>query len=134
MTIDPSCWRLDTQAVHAGAEPCPATGARVTPIYQTNGFVFDELDHGADIFNLKRPGYAYSRGSNPTTAALERRIAALEGGTGAVAVASGQSALLLIIATLACRGRLCQREPHLRRLAVPVAAARPPLQRQGAMG
>jgi O-acetylhomoserine/O-acetylserine sulfhydrylase-like pyridoxal-dependent enzyme len=90
--------------VHAGAEACPATGARVTPIYQTNGFVFDDLDHGADIFNLKRAGFSYSRGANPTTAALERRVAALEGGSGAIAVASGQSALLLIVATLCAAG------------------------------
>lgn len=101
---DPSNWGLNTLAVHAGASPCPATGARVTPIYQTNGFVFEDLDHGADIFNLKRAGFSYSRGANPTTAALERRIAALEGGTGAIAVASGQSALLLIIATLCATG------------------------------
>ncbi|MGL4438911.1 MAG: PLP-dependent transferase, partial [Bosea sp. (in: a-proteobacteria)] len=101
---EPSCWGLNTLAVHAGASPCPATGARITPIYQTNGFVFDDLDHGADIFNLKRAGFSYSRGANPTTAALERRIAALEGGSGAIAVASGQSALLLIIATLCATG------------------------------
>jgi O-acetylhomoserine/O-acetylserine sulfhydrylase-like pyridoxal-dependent enzyme len=100
----PSSWGLGTLAVHAGASPCPATGARVTPIYQTNGFVFEDLDHGADIFNLKRAGFSYSRGANPTTAALERRVAALEGGTGAIAVASGQSALLLIIATLCATG------------------------------
>jgi O-acetylhomoserine (thiol)-lyase len=81
-TIDPSCWGLATKSVHAGAEPCPATGARITPIYQTNGFVFDDLDHGAGIFNLTKTGFSYSRGSNPTTAALERRIAALEGGAG----------------------------------------------------
>lgn len=101
---DPSCWGINTLAVHAGASPCPATGARVTPIYQTNGFVFDDLDHGADIFNLKRAGFSYSRGANPTTAALERRIALLEGGSGAIAVASGQSALLLIVATLCATG------------------------------
>jgi O-acetylhomoserine/O-acetylserine sulfhydrylase-like pyridoxal-dependent enzyme len=104
MSTDPSCWGLSTKSVHAGAAPCPATGARITPIYQTNGFVFDDLDHGADIFNLKRAGFSYSRGANPTTAALERRIAALEGGSGAIAVASGQSALLLIIATLCASG------------------------------
>jgi O-acetylhomoserine (thiol)-lyase len=104
MSNDPSCWGLGTKAVHAGSAPCPATGARVTPIYQTNGFVFDDLDHGAGIFNLTQAGFSYSRGSNPTTAALERRVAALEGGSGAIAVASGQSALLLIIATLCASG------------------------------
>lgn len=104
MTADPSCWGLATKSVHAGTAPCPATGARAVPIYQTNGFVFEDLDHGADIFNLKRAGFSYSRGANPTTAALERRIAALEGGSGAIAVASGQSALLLIVATLCAAG------------------------------
>ena len=104
MTVAAQRHGLHTLSVHAGAAPCPATGARATPIYQTNGFVFDDLDHGADIFNLKRAGFSYSRGANPTTAALERRIAALEGGTGAIAVASGQSALLLIIATLCASG------------------------------
>ncbi len=104
MNSDPSRWGLATRAVHAGATPCPATGARITPIYQTNGFVFEDLDHGADIFNLKRAGFSYSRGANPTTAALERRVAALEGGSGAIAVASGQSALLLIVITLCATG------------------------------
>lgn len=89
-----------TRTVHAGAAPDPATGARVMPIYQSNGFVFDDVAHGADLFNLKRAGFAYARGSNPNTAALERRIADLEGGTGAIAVASGQSAWMLVLLTL----------------------------------
>ncbi len=89
-----------TRTVHAGAAPDPATGARVMPIYQSNGFVFDDVAHGADLFNLKRPGFAYARGSNPNTAALERRIADLEGGTGAIAVASGQSAWMPVLLTL----------------------------------
>lgn len=91
---------LATRAVHAGASPDPATGARVTPIFQTNGFRFEDQQHAADLFALRRTGYAYSRGANPTTATLERRVADLEGGTAAVAVASGQSALLLIVLTL----------------------------------
>ena len=66
-----------TRAVHAGAAPDPATGARAMPIYQSNGFVFEDLEHGADLFTLKRAGFAYARGSNPNTAALERRIADL---------------------------------------------------------
>ena len=93
-----------TQAVHAGAEPHKPTGARVTPIFQTNGFVFDNLEHGADIFAMRRPGFSYSRGSNPTVAALERRIAALEGGTAGVAVASGQSAWLVALLVLCATG------------------------------
>jgi O-acetylhomoserine/O-acetylserine sulfhydrylase-like pyridoxal-dependent enzyme len=93
-----------TRAVHAGSEADPATGARAVPIYQTNGFVFDDLEHGSGIFALKQPGFAYSRGSNPTNAALERRIASLEGGTVAIACGSGQAALLMIIAALCATG------------------------------
>jgi O-acetylhomoserine (thiol)-lyase len=89
-----------TRAVHAGAAPHVGTGARVTPIFHTNGFVFEDHAHGADIFALRRPGFSYSRGANPTTATLERRVADLEGGTAAIAVGSGQSALLMILMTL----------------------------------
>ncbi|MFC7400073.1 O-acetylhomoserine aminocarboxypropyltransferase/cysteine synthase family protein [Chelatococcus sp. GCM10030263] len=89
-----------TRAVHAGAEPDPATGARATPIYLTNGFVFDDPETAADVFSLRKAGFSYSRGSNPTTATLERRVASLEGGTGAVVVGSGQAALLVILMTL----------------------------------
>lgn len=92
--------RLATRAVHAGATPDAGTGARVTPIFHTNGFVFEDQQHGADLFALERAGFAYSRGANPTTAVLERRVADLEGGTAAIGVASGQAALLLIILTL----------------------------------
>ena len=92
--------RFATRAVHAGAAPDPATGARTVPIYQTNGFVFDDLDHGADIFALRKAGFAYSRASNPTNAALERRVADLEGGTMGVAIGSGQAAWLLVLLTL----------------------------------
>jgi O-acetylhomoserine (thiol)-lyase len=94
--------RLSTLAIHAGAAPDPATGARVTPIYHSNGYVFDDLDHGSDLFALDRVGYAYGRSGNPTVAVFERRIAALEGGTAAIACASGQSALLMILTAL-CR-------------------------------
>jgi O-acetylhomoserine (thiol)-lyase len=95
---------LATRAVHGGAEAHRPTGARVTPIFQTNGFVFDDQEHGADIFAMRRPGFSYSRGSNPTVAALERRIAALEGGTAGVALASGQSAWLVALLALCASG------------------------------
>ena len=91
---------LDTLALHAGAQPDPATGARATPIYQTASFAFPDSDYAAALFNLERPGHVYSRLSNPTNAVLEERIAALEGGVGAIATASGQAALHLAIATL----------------------------------
>lgn len=95
---------LATLAVHAGSAPDPATGARTQPIYFTNGFVFESTRQAADIFNLRALGFSYSRGSNPTVAALERRVAALEGGKAAIAVASGQSALLLVLMTLVAQG------------------------------
>ncbi len=91
---------FDTLALHAGAAPDPATGARAVPIYLTTSFVFESSDHAASLFNLERSGHVYSRLSNPTTAVLEQRVAALEGGIGAIATASGQAALHLSIATL----------------------------------
>lgn len=91
---------FDTLSLHAGAQPDPATGARATPIHLTTSFVFESSDHAASLFNLERPGHVYSRISNPTNAVLEQRVAALEGGVGALAVASGQAALHLSIATL----------------------------------
>ncbi|MGL4241046.1 MAG: O-acetylhomoserine aminocarboxypropyltransferase/cysteine synthase family protein [Beijerinckiaceae bacterium] len=94
--------RLATLAVHAGHAPDPATGARVVPIYHSNGYVFDDIDHGSELFALERVGFAYGRSGNPTVAAFERRIAALEGGASAIACASGQSALLMILTAL-CR-------------------------------
>ena len=107
----PKSHRFDTLSLHAGAKPDPATGARATPIYQTASFVFPDSDHAAALFNMERAGHVYSRISNPTCAVLEERIAALEGGVGAIATASGQAALHLAIATLLGAG-----EPH-RRLA-----------------
>src|SRR6185436_4185702 len=92
--------RFDTLSLHAGQRPDPATGARAVPIYQTTSYVFDDTEHAAGLFNLERAGHIYSRISNPTVAVLEERIAALEGGVGAVATASGQAALHLAIATL----------------------------------
>jgi O-acetylhomoserine (thiol)-lyase len=89
-----------TLAIHAGAQPDPTTGARATPIYQTTSFVFDDVDHAAALFNLQTFGYIYSRLTNPTVAALEERVAALEGGRAAVAAASGHAAQLLAFYTL----------------------------------
>lgn len=89
-----------TRAVHAGAAPDPATGARNVPIYQTTSYVFDDVDHAASLFNLQTFGYIYSRLTNPTVAALEERVASLEGGRGAVAAASGHAAQLLAFFTL----------------------------------
>ncbi|HNI84810.1 MAG TPA: O-acetylhomoserine aminocarboxypropyltransferase [Ottowia sp.] len=91
---------FDTLAVHAGARPDPATGARAVPIHLSTSFVFDSSDHAAQLFNMERAGHVYSRISNPTNAVLEQRVAALEGGIGAIATASGQAALHLAIVTL----------------------------------
>src|SRR5206468_8990240 len=96
----PKITHFDTLALHAGAAPDPATGARATPIYQTTSFVFRDTDHAAALFNMERAGHVYSRISNPTSAVLEERIAALEDGVGAIATASGQAALHLAIVTL----------------------------------
>ncbi len=103
MTL-PKHLRFDTLSLHAGQRPDPATGARAVPIYQSTSFVFDSTDHAAALFNLERAGHIYSRISNPTVAVLEERVAALEGGVGAVATASGQAALHLGIATLMGQG------------------------------
>lgn len=91
---------FDTLALHAGATPDPATGARAVPIHLTTSFVFESSDHAAALFNLERSGHVYSRISNPTNAVLEERVAALEGGIGGIATASGQAALHLSVATL----------------------------------
>lgn len=91
---------FDTLALHAGQSPDPATGARAVPIYQTTSYVFRDTEHAASLFNMERAGHVYSRISNPTVAVLEERIAALEGGVGAIATASGQAALHLAVATL----------------------------------
>jgi O-acetylhomoserine (thiol)-lyase len=91
---------FETLAIHAGAAPDPTTGARATPIYQTTAFVFDDVDHAASLFNLQRFGNIYSRITNPTVSVLEERIAALEGGTAACAVASGHAAQLVALLNL----------------------------------
>ena len=100
----PSDPHFDTLALHAGAAPDPATGARATPIHLTTSFVFESSEHAASLFNMERAGHVYSRISNPTTAVFEERLAALEGGVGAIATASGQAALHLAIATIAGAG------------------------------
>ena len=91
---------FNTLAIHAGAQPDPATGARATPIYQTTSFVFDDVEHAAALFNLETFGNIYTRITNPTQAVLEERVAALEGGTAALAVASGHAAQALVFHTL----------------------------------
>lgn len=101
---DPRYPGFDTMALHAGAVPDPATGARATPIYLTTSYVFKDSDHAAALFNMERAGHVYSRISNPTNAVLEERIAALEGGVAGIAVASGQAAMHLGLATIAGAG------------------------------
>jgi O-acetylhomoserine (thiol)-lyase len=100
----PSDPGFDTLALHAGAAPDPATGARALPIHLSTSFVFESTEHAASLFNMERAGHVYSRISNPTNAVFEERMAALEGGVGAIATASGQAALHLAIATLAGAG------------------------------
>ncbi|HTP76816.1 MAG TPA: O-acetylhomoserine aminocarboxypropyltransferase [Rhizomicrobium sp.] len=95
---------FNTLSVHAGAQPDPATGARATPIYQTTAFVFEDADHAAALFNLQVFGNIYSRIMNPTNAVLEERVAALEGGRAALAVASGHAAQLIALHTLMSPG------------------------------
>jgi len=101
---DPKYPGFDTLSLHAGSTPDPATGARATPIYLSTSFVFRDSDHAASLFNMERSGHVYSRISNPTNAVLEERIAALEGGVAGIAVASGQAALHLGLATIAGTG------------------------------
>jgi O-acetylhomoserine (thiol)-lyase len=101
---DPKFIRFDTLSLHAGQQPDPVTGARAVPIYQTTSYVFPDVDTAASLFNLERAGHIYTRISNPTVAVLEERIAALEGGVGAICTASGQAALHLAIVTLMGQG------------------------------
>ncbi len=96
----PKTYQFDTLSLHAGQQPDPQFGARAQPIYYTTSYVFPDTDHAASLFNMERAGHVYTRISNPTNSALEERIAALEGGVGAIATASGQAALHLAIATL----------------------------------
>jgi len=91
---------FETLSIHAGAAPDPTTGARITPIYQTAAYVFDDVDHAASLFNLQTFGNIYSRLTNPTVSVLEERVAALEGGTAALAVGSGHAAQTIVFHTL----------------------------------
>src|SRR5687768_3397909 len=100
-------WGFRTRAIHAGARPEAATGARATPIFQTTSFVFEDTADAADLFALQKYGNIYTRISNPTVAAFEERMASLEGGLGAVAMSSGQSAEFLTIA------QLCETGDHI---------------------
>ncbi|MCK1795064.1 bifunctional o-acetylhomoserine/o-acetylserine sulfhydrylase [Streptomyces sp. XM4193] len=99
-----SAWAFETRQIHSGAEPDPTTGARAVPIYQTTSFVFDGTQHAADLFSLAEPGNIYTRIHNPTQNVFEERVAALEGGVAAVALASGQAAETLALLTLAGAG------------------------------
>src|ERR1700755_2644963 len=96
--------RNETIAIHAGYDPDPATKSVAVPIYQTVAYAFDSADHGAALFNLEAEGYRYSRIANPTPAVLEKRVADLEGGVGALAVATGQAALHFALVNLADTG------------------------------
>jgi O-acetylhomoserine (thiol)-lyase len=96
----PKTYQFDTLSLHAGQQPDPQFGARAQPVYFTTSYVFKDTDQAASLFNMERAGHVYSRISNPTNAVLEERIAALEGGVGAIATASGQAAMHLAIATL----------------------------------
>ncbi|MYT38279.1 bifunctional o-acetylhomoserine/o-acetylserine sulfhydrylase [Streptomyces sp. SID8356] len=108
-----AAWSFETQQIHAGAAPDPATGARAVPIYQTSSFVFRDTQHAADVFSLVEPGNIYTRIHNPTQDVLEQRIAALEGGVAAVALASGQAAETLALLTLAGSGDHIVSSPSL---------------------
>jgi len=105
--------RDETLALHAGFDADPATKAVAVPIYQTAAYQFDSADHGAALFNLEEEGYRYSRISNPTVAVLEERVAALEGGAGALATASGQAALYYALANVAQAGQNIVSTPQL---------------------
>ena len=94
----------ETLLLHAGQEVCPKTGSRAVPIYQTTSYLFKDTDHAADLFALKEFGNIYTRLMNPTNDVLEKRVAALEGGIGALAVASGMSAITLSILNIAQSG------------------------------
>ncbi|MDQ1294921.1 MAG: O-acetylhomoserine (thiol)-lyase [Actinomycetota bacterium] len=106
-------WAFETRQVHAGQEPDPVTGARALPIYQTTSYTFRDTDHAADLFALKEPGNIYTRIMNPTQDAVERRIASLEGGVGALLVASGQAAVTLAVLNLAEAGDHVVSSPSL---------------------
>ncbi|WP_343576035.1 bifunctional o-acetylhomoserine/o-acetylserine sulfhydrylase [Mycobacterium sp.] len=111
---DPSAhWSFETKQVHVGQQPCPATGARALPIYQTTSYVFDDTAHAAALFGLEAPGNIYTRIGNPTTDVVEQRIAALEGGVAALFLSSGQAAETFAILNLAVAGDHIVSSPRL---------------------
>jgi len=97
--------RIETLSIHAGTRPDGASGARITPIYQTTAFAFDDADHAASLYNLQEPGNIYGRLSNPTTAALEQKLAALDSAVGACCVSSGHAAQLVGLYPLMAPGK-----------------------------
>jgi OAH/OAS sulfhydrylase len=113
MTQSQQQFRFETLQIHAGQKPDPATNARAVPIYQTTSYVFDSAEHGADLFALRKAGNIYTRLMNPTTDVLEQRIAALEGGRAALAVASGHSAQFIALVTLCQAGDNIVSSSHL---------------------
>src|ERR1700742_4196149 len=106
-------WSFETKQIHAGQQPCPATGARALPIYQTTSYVFDDTSHAAALFGLEVPGNIYTRIGNPTTDVVEQRIAALEGGVAALFLSSGQAAETFAILNLAAAGDHIVSSPRL---------------------
>jgi len=103
--MDPKFYKPETLSLHGGQLPDPVTGARAVPIYQTTSYVFENSDQAAAQYNLEQGGHIYTRITNPTVAVLEERISSLEGGSGAIATASGQSALFLTLMTLLDQGQ-----------------------------
>jgi O-acetylhomoserine (thiol)-lyase len=104
MTADPTTWKFETKQIHSGAAPDPTTNARATPIYQTTSYVFNDSEHAKNLFALAEFGNIYTRIQNPTQAVVEERIAALEGGTGALLLASGQAASTFAVLNIAQAG------------------------------
>ncbi|MFC4245278.1 bifunctional o-acetylhomoserine/o-acetylserine sulfhydrylase [Gryllotalpicola reticulitermitis] len=104
MTLDPTNWQFETKQIHAGAAPDPTTNARATPIYQTTSYVFNDADHAKNLFALAEFGNIYTRIQNPTQAVVEERLAALEGGSGALLLASGQAAETSAVLNIAQAG------------------------------
>jgi O-acetylhomoserine (thiol)-lyase len=123
MTRDTSRWRFETRMVHAGYKPDPVTRSVAVPIYQTVAYAFDSAQHGADLFDLKVPGNIYTRIMNPTNDVLEQRVAALEGGIAALALASGQSAVTYSLLTITEAGdNIVSQQRAVRRHLQPVRA------------
>ena len=97
-------YKFNTLSLHAGQETDPLTGSRAVPIHQTTSYLFKDTDHASSLYNLEQPGHIYTRISNPTISVLEERMAALEGGVGAIATSSGMAAFFLAVATLMGQG------------------------------